>query len=138
MSRFVALGTAVGLCFFATTASAQLVVLPSTQEVYDRDGPAEFEVKLGSDWNIRLGPVSADPESGHKKKFTFENGLPVPLVFEHFPPGGPVAPKYVLTVGTGAQNEFELKKGKGLRGSAPEPPFMNEGGRGQEGPGLTF
>ncbi len=34
--------------------------------------------------------------------------------------------------------EFELKKGKGLRGSAPEPPFMNEGRRGQEGPGLTL
>ena len=33
--------------------------------------------------------------------------------------------------------EYELKKGRELRGSAPEPPFMNEGRRGQEGPGLT-
>ena len=33
--------------------------------------------------------------------------------------------------------EFELKKGGVLGGSAPEPPFMNEGRREQEGPGLT-
>jgi putative transposase len=33
--------------------------------------------------------------------------------------------------------EYELKKGTGLGGSAPEPPFINEGRRGQEGPGLT-
>ena len=32
--------------------------------------------------------------------------------------------------------EFELKSG-GLGGSAPEPPFMNEARREQEGPGLT-
>jgi transposase InsO family protein len=34
--------------------------------------------------------------------------------------------------------EFELKKGGVLGGSAPEPPFMNEGRRGQEGPGLAW
>jgi transposase InsO family protein len=33
--------------------------------------------------------------------------------------------------------EYELKKGRELRSSAPEPPFMNEGRREQEGPGLT-
>ena len=33
--------------------------------------------------------------------------------------------------------EFELKKGGVLGGSAPEPPFMNERRREQEGPGLT-
>ena len=33
--------------------------------------------------------------------------------------------------------EYELKKRKELGGSAPEPPFMNEGRREQEGPGLT-
>jgi putative transposase len=33
--------------------------------------------------------------------------------------------------------EFELKNGVALGGSAPEPPFMNEGRREQEGPGLT-
>jgi putative transposase len=33
--------------------------------------------------------------------------------------------------------EFELKHGGALGGSAPEPPFMNEGRREQEGPGLT-
>jgi len=34
--------------------------------------------------------------------------------------------------------EFELKKGRRLGGSAPEPPFVNERRRGQEGPGLTI
>jgi len=33
--------------------------------------------------------------------------------------------------------EFELKNGGALGGSAPEPTFMNEGRREQEGPGLT-
>ena len=33
--------------------------------------------------------------------------------------------------------EFELKNGGMLGGSAPEPPFMNEGRGEQEGPGLT-
>ena len=43
----------------------------------------------------------------------------------------------ISSLDTEARLEFELKNGGALGGSAPEPPFMNEGRREQEGPGLT-
>lgn len=110
MSRsLTGLGTLVLVCLLASPAVAQLVVLPATPPAYDQDGPAEAELRLGNDWNARLGPVSHAPTPGEKVLFTFENGQPTPFSLQYFPPHGAVPPEYVLSVGELA--ELVLEKG---------------------------
>jgi hypothetical protein len=99
MSRsLTGLGTLLLVCLFASPALAQLSVLPSTAAVYDQDGPAEAELRLGNDWNVRLGPVSQGPTPGEKVLFTFENGQPVSFSLQYVPPHDPVPPMYLLSV----------------------------------------
>jgi hypothetical protein len=110
MSRsLTGLGTLLLLCLFASPAAAQLSVLPSTAAVFDQDGPAEAELRLGNDWNLRLGPVSQSSTPGEKVLFTFEDGQPTAFSLQYFPPHGAVAPKYMLSVA--GLEDLELEKG---------------------------
>lgn len=111
MARWLTgLGFVLLVWMLGSPAAAQVVVLPATASVYDQDGPAEAELRLGNVWNARLGPVSQAPSPGEKVLFTFENGQPTPFSFQYFPPHGAVSPKYVLEVGEGLV-QIELEKG---------------------------
>ena len=112
MVTAVRLLTLVSCCVvMAAPADAQISVLDSVEAIYNQDGPAEIEFRLGTAFNVRLGPVSASPDPGTKVLFPFESGVPVPFVFEYIPPGGGPPPKYKLTVGPYGEEQLQLTKG---------------------------
>ncbi|MCH7781188.1 MAG: hypothetical protein IH848_10100, partial [Acidobacteria bacterium] len=86
-----AIATLAAALLVASSSSAQLgqtVVVESTEEAFaDLSSVVEAELRLGDDFNVRIGPVNEDSgsKSGPKRSFPFENGVPTAFSLKFHP-----------------------------------------------------